>query len=219
MLDEKEQELILPDSGQAGPNRIGTQKSRGQGHNQSEDEQARQIKTRLHARTCSICRNPKREEIERDFLAWRSPQEIVGDYKLGSRMAVYRHAHALGLVRKRYTNLRAVLARIMERAGEAPVTAWAVVAAVRACAKINARGQWMEQDISSEVQELVDGMSREELLEYAQTGTLPERFSRELPAMPQLKVVIERIGARVNPADESEVTQEVKYQPFKEPRP
>ena len=136
----------------------------------------RSISPTLHARTCTVCANPRREEIERDFLSWRSPQEIVREYKLGNRAAVYRHAHALGLMDKRFGNVRAALGRIIERAGEAPVTAWAVVAAVRACAKINARGQWMEQGESSELRELLDGMTHEELLAYAQDGTVPDWF-------------------------------------------
>ena len=129
----------------------------------------------LHARNCKVCANPRREEIERDILNWRSPQEIVKEYKLGNRKAVYRHAHALGLMDKRYGNLRAALGRIIERAGEVPATAWSVVAAVRTCAKINARGQWVEEE-SSELRELLDGMTHEELLAYAENGTVPEWF-------------------------------------------
>ena len=142
-----------------------------------------------HSRKCSVCANPRREEIERDFLAWRSPQEIVREYKLGHRRAVYRHAHALGLMDKRYANLRAALGRIIERAGDVPVTAWAVVAAVRACAKINARGQWVEQGESSDLRELLDGMTHEELLAYAQDGALPDWFGgTRVATVPTLEV-------------------------------
>jgi hypothetical protein len=131
---------------------------------------------KLHARTCSICGHARREDIEKDFLAWGSPKQIVKEYKLGNRAAVYRHAHAFGLMERRYVDLRAALGRIIEKAGEVPVTAWAVVAAVRACAKINARGQWMERDESNGMRELLDGMNREELLAYAEHGTLPGWF-------------------------------------------
>ena len=148
----------------------------GQSFGKSGSGKPRIISRNLHARSCSVCGNPRRDEIEQDILAWRSPQEIVREYKLKHRTAVYRHAHALGLMEKRYGNLRAALGRIIERAGEVPVTAWAVVAAVRACAKINARGQWMEQGESSELRELLDGMTHEELLAYAQDGTLPDWF-------------------------------------------
>jgi hypothetical protein len=46
----------------------------------------------LHAGKCSVCRHTQGEDIERDILAWRSPKEIVKEYKLGNRRAVYRHA-------------------------------------------------------------------------------------------------------------------------------
>ncbi len=129
-----------------------------------------------------MCAHARREDIERDFLAWQSPAAIVKEYKLGNRMAVYRHAHALGLMEKRYGELRAALGRIIERAGEVRVTGWAVVAAVLACSKINARGQWIGRRESTKLGELFDRMSREELLAYAQEGTLPEWFPARLMA-------------------------------------
>jgi hypothetical protein len=120
----------------------------------------------------------------------------VKEYKLSNRRAVYRHAHAFGLMEKRYLNLRAALARIIEKAGEVSATAWAVVAAVRACARINARGQWMEREEPNPMRELLDGMSQEELLAYAERGTLPDWFR----------------GTRVEtlPADGSENNTEIK---------
>jgi hypothetical protein len=130
----------------------------------------------LHTGKCSVCGHPQREDIERDFMAWRSPKEIVKEYKLGNRRPLYRHAHAFGLMERRYVDLRAALGRIIERAGEVPVTAWAVVAAVRACAKINARGQWMERGESNQMRELLDAMNHDELLAYAERGTFPSWF-------------------------------------------
>ena len=82
----------------------------------------------------------------------------------------------MGLVERRYCELRAALGRIIERAGDVPATAWSVVAAVRACAKINAQGKWLEREETSRTRELLDGMTREELLAYAQDGTIPEWF-------------------------------------------
>ncbi len=139
----------------------------------------------LHAGKCSICGHAQREDIERDFLAWQSPKEIVKEYRLGNRAAVYRHAHAFRLMEKRYLNLRAALARIIERAGEVPVTAWSVVAAVRACAKINARGKWVEREEPNQMRDLLDGMTQEELLAYAEQGTLPQWFhGTDVAALP-----------------------------------
>jgi hypothetical protein len=84
-----------------------------------------------HKRNCSICSHAQREEIEADFVAWRSPVIIATEYGLTDRASVYRHAHALGLFAKRQRNIRAALERIIERAGEVDVTASAVVVTSR----------------------------------------------------------------------------------------
>ena len=42
----------------------------------------------------------KIEEIEGDFISWRSPAAIATEYGLADRASVYRHAHALGLFDK-----------------------------------------------------------------------------------------------------------------------
>jgi hypothetical protein len=39
----------------------------------------------------------RRDEIEQDFVAWKSPIAIAEEYGLADRMNVYRHATALGL--------------------------------------------------------------------------------------------------------------------------
>jgi hypothetical protein len=83
-------------------------------------------------RACSVCAHQEREEIESDFVAWRSPAAIAEEYGLADRSSVYRHAHALGLFEKRQRNIRAALEKIIERAAEVDVTATAVVAAVQA---------------------------------------------------------------------------------------
>jgi hypothetical protein len=98
-----------------------------------------------HAAECKICAHAQREEIEHDFVNWRSPASIAKHYKLTNRASVYRHAHALGLFPRRQRNVRAALERIIERAGEVEVNAAAVVSAVGAYARINAAGQWVER--------------------------------------------------------------------------
>ncbi len=129
-----------------------------------------------HRRNCSVCAHAVREEIEADFIAWRSPAVIAAEYGLADRSSVYRHARALGLFAKRQRNVRAALERIIERAGEVDVTASAVVAAVQAYSKINAAGQWIERTEQVSLNDLFDRMSTEELEEYAQRGTLPKWF-------------------------------------------
>ena len=69
-----------------------------------------------------ICAHPDREEIERDFVSWKSPIQIATDYGIADRSSVYRHARALSLEEKRDRNLRAALAGLIERGGSVEVS-------------------------------------------------------------------------------------------------
>jgi hypothetical protein len=130
-----------------------------------------------HAAECKICGHAQREEIDRDFINWRSPAAIAKQYGIKNRASVYRHAHALGLFPKRQRNVRAALEKIIERAGEVEVNAGAVVSAVGAYARINAAGQWIERSEHMDLNQLFDRMSAAELDEYAREGTLPGWFT------------------------------------------
>jgi hypothetical protein len=131
-----------------------------------------------HAAECKICAHPLRDEIERDFINWRSASAITKQYKVRNRASIYRHAHALGLFAKRQRNVRAALERIIERAGEVEVTAAAVVAAVQAYSKINALGQWVDRTEHVNLNELFERMTLEEKERYAREGTLPDWFQQ-----------------------------------------
>src|SRR5215475_13237256 len=100
---------------------------------------------RRHTAECKICSHAQREEIEREFVNWRSPAAIAKAFGLKNRASVYRHAHALDLFAKRQRNVRAALEKIIERASEVEVNAAAVVSAVSAYARINSAGQWVER--------------------------------------------------------------------------
>jgi hypothetical protein len=130
-----------------------------------------------HQRCCTVCHHPQREEIDRDFINWKSPAVIAKEYELADRTSVYRHAHALGLFEKRRRNIRAALERIIERAGEVDVTAGAVVQAVVAYAKINAAGRLVERSERVDLNGLFERMTREELEVYAREGQLPGWFN------------------------------------------
>ncbi len=97
-----------------------------------------------HARKCHVCRHPKRRAIEAAFLHWRSPDIIADRYDLSDRKSVYRHAHATGLWVRRKRKVCFVLEGLLERAGEATITASAIVSAVRAYTLINDAGEWVE---------------------------------------------------------------------------
>jgi hypothetical protein len=135
-----------------------------------------------HAAECKICAHPQRDEIERDFVNWRSPASITKQYGLRNRSTVYRHAHAVGLFPKRQRNVRAALENIIERAAEVEVNAAAVVSAVTAYARINARGELIERTETINLNALFERMSVEELDKYAKDCVLPDWFEASLAA-------------------------------------
>ena len=129
-----------------------------------------------HAAHCRICKHAQREDIEADFIAWESPTQIVKIYGLANRASVYRHAHAVHLFPKRRRNLRAAAERIIEQGANVEPSASAVVAAIQLCARINARGEWIEREETLNLDELFERMSPDELKAYAENGTLPQWF-------------------------------------------
>ncbi len=133
-----------------------------------------------HAAECKICAHPLREEIERDFVNWRSASAITKQYKLRNRASVYRHAHALRLFPKRQRNVRAALERIIERAGEVEVNAAAVVSAVSTYARLNSRGELIERTEAVNLNSLFERMSAQELDLYAKDGVLPDWFKHSV---------------------------------------
>jgi hypothetical protein len=143
---------------------------------------ASKINRGRHEYNCSVCAHTSREEIERDFVNWVSPAAIAKHYKLANRTSVYRHAHALGLFPKRQRNVRAALEKIIERAGEVEVNAAAIVSAVTAYARINARGELVERTETVNLNALFDRMTSEELENYAKDGVLPDWFTATVGA-------------------------------------
>lgn len=97
-----------------------------------------------HAARCSICNHPDREEIEQGFLHWESPTRLAHEFNLGHRRAVYRHARALGLFKKRVAHSRRILEFIMEKAESVTPTADSIIRAVRAYACLSEDGRWTE---------------------------------------------------------------------------
>jgi|SRR5271169_737795 len=97
-----------------------------------------------HSRKCFICHHPQRAEIEDDFLNWHGPNGIVKDYQLPHYSVIYRHANALGLRARRNENIRTVLDIIVEQAETAPITANAILRAIRAYSCLQDDGTWVE---------------------------------------------------------------------------
>jgi hypothetical protein len=148
----------------------------------TRSKRKKQVNLGRHEANCTICSHNSREEIERDFVAWKSPTAIAAEYGLSDRSTVYRHARACGLVSRRRRNVCAALERIIEKAGEVDVTSAAVVAAIQAYAKINASGQWVERSEHLNLNELFDRMTSDELESYAREGKLPDWFIQTVGA-------------------------------------
>jgi hypothetical protein len=109
----------------------------------TKSDAARSVSKGRHELHCTICSHPQRDEIAEAFVNWGKPSRLAKKYSV-SRDSLYRHAHALGLIEKRRRNVRAALERIIEKADDVPVNAAAVVSAVSALARINAKGEWVE---------------------------------------------------------------------------
>ncbi|MGH9685628.1 MAG: hypothetical protein ACRD5K_00865 [Candidatus Acidiferrales bacterium] len=97
-----------------------------------------------HDRKCSVCRHAERDEIEREFLHWRSAESIAKEYGIAHHSSIYRHARATGLFAQRATTIKLALSPLIEQAAVVPVTADSVIRAVVAFAHVNDQGEWVE---------------------------------------------------------------------------
>ncbi len=94
-----------------------------------------------HARKCEICHHPEREAIEEEFTDWHSPDNICDSYGLKARSVIYRHAHALGLFRRRRRNLRCALELMIEEAERTTPTVDGIIRAIRAHSRVTRDGR------------------------------------------------------------------------------
>jgi hypothetical protein len=98
-----------------------------------------------HSRLCSICSHPDRDAIEADFLHWRRPEQIAEDYNLSNFFPVYRHARAVGLVRRRKAEVCRVMERYLEKVDNYSVAEFdQVTRAVRVYSHLNDDGRWFD---------------------------------------------------------------------------
>jgi hypothetical protein len=129
-----------------------------------------------HEAQCSIRKHAQHEEIEQEFLTWKSPDKIAETFGI-CRDSIYRHARAFDLLEPRRRNVRFALERIIERAGDVEVNASAVVSAVAAYSKLNANGQWIDRRETIDLNDMFARMSEEEMRRYASKGELPAWFT------------------------------------------
>ena len=97
-----------------------------------------------HARKCTICHHKDRPVIDVDYLNWRSIQQIVKEYALTHRVALYRHAAATGLTALRKSTLHSVLDSIIEQAESVQVTGSTILRAMRVYSCLTKNGDWVD---------------------------------------------------------------------------
>ena len=100
-----------------------------------------------HRRRCVVCAHPKRDDIERDFLRWRSPEKLACDYDIADHSSIYRHVHATGLYARRQQTIVAALESVMERSDKRHSSDLDVVRAAAAYAHMDESGQWTDPPI------------------------------------------------------------------------
>lgn len=134
------------------------------------------INVSRHERDCRVCAHRDREDIEREFCEWK-PIAAIAKARRIPRASLYRHVRAMGLFDKRDRNVKAALARFIERGHNVHVTAAAYISAIQAYAKINAEGEWIDKTENVTATKNLaqfDRMTVGEMRKYAETGELPE---------------------------------------------
>jgi hypothetical protein len=97
-----------------------------------------------HARKCTICRHPDREDIEQEFLHWSTSWYIQEEYGVKDARSIYCHARATGLIRRRRENLLSALDNIVVHSGDITPSADAVLRAIRAYSCLDECGRWTD---------------------------------------------------------------------------
>jgi hypothetical protein len=129
-----------------------------------------------HKDWCPVCKHPDKEKIKDLFIRWVAPSRISKLYSIRSSYIRY-HADIFGWTKKRQENLKARLERIIEDEVNVPVSASQIVQAVEAYAKLNDKGKMDPQQIHlTNMNELFERMTQDELLQYAESGQLPAWF-------------------------------------------
>lgn len=99
---------------------------------------------RRHESHCTICNHPERDAIEQAFLHWWRATDLAYHFKLGNRLVVYRHAHAMNLFERRATRTQHALGYMIEQAESVTPTADSIIRAIRALSCIDQDGRWHE---------------------------------------------------------------------------
>jgi hypothetical protein len=131
-----------------------------------------------HARRCSICASPYREEIEDAYVRWETATKICREFKIPSRNTLRLHVQAFNLEEKRDKNIKRCLSTIVEKNMHRKFSGPAVISALALLSKIDGEGRSVERyerTFAGVAQ--FDGWSIGELQHYIATGQKPARFS------------------------------------------
>ncbi|MGC1257563.1 MAG: hypothetical protein WA867_18530 [Candidatus Acidiferrales bacterium] len=129
-----------------------------------------------HERKCFICHHPNRAEIDDDILHWCNPANITFKYNLNDYRCIYRHAHATDLMDRRRLYMRDSLEHVIEHAESVSPSADAIIRAVRACGRLNAKGEWVDPPTQVNYSSDVARRAVRMLPALESSGSLPQLF-------------------------------------------
>jgi hypothetical protein len=96
-----------------------------------------------HRRKCKICRHPNRDEIERDYLQWRTSRDIARSFGITDHTVIFRHAWATGLYQQRQRIIAYALHPLLEQSEDVFIKATpsSIISAVQTYSQINNEGR------------------------------------------------------------------------------
>jgi hypothetical protein len=160
---------------------------------QSQPKTQAEIDVMRHRRLCTICHHPERDAIEEAFLQWRNVRLIAGEFHAsGGPTAIYRHARALNLFKKRNLNLRSALELMIEHSERSSPSAEAIIKAIRAHTRMNDLGEWIDTPTTHIVKVIPMARDGRDLENPAAALTLDVRKDRSniiYPASGQIESV------------------------------
>jgi hypothetical protein len=109
-----------------------------------ERRPAKPIEMKRHVSHCTICKHPERAAIDEAFLHWWPIADLAYHFKLGNRLVVYRHAHAMGLFETRRARTQHALGYMIEQAQTVTPTGDCIIRAIRALSCLDENGRWHE---------------------------------------------------------------------------
>jgi hypothetical protein len=95
-----------------------------------------------HRRKCKICHHPNRDEIECDYLHWRTSRDIARSFGITDHTVIFRHAWATGLYYQRQRIIAYAVHPLLEQSEDIFIKATpsAIISAVETYSKINDEG-------------------------------------------------------------------------------